>query len=112
MTSNLPFDELPNLVSSLVSEVNGLKSLLLKKEQPRKVDSKIPISINEACKLLNLSKSTLYGYCQQSLIPQYKQSKKLYFYKSELLEWINNGKVKTINELRDELKNNQKNENN
>ena len=103
-TTTMTFDELPKLVSCLVNEVNELKSLLQKKEQSTTIDSKTPISIKEAAKFLNVAHPTLYGYCQQSLIPHYKKSKKIYFFKDELIEWINSGKIKTVNELQDELR--------
>lgn len=59
-----------------------------------KTKDEIPelLGIEEAAKYLNLAKQTLYGFTSKGVIPYLKKGKKLYFKKSELDKWINEGK--------------------
>ena len=56
--------------------------------------SEIPelLSVEDAAKYLNLAKQTLYGFTSKGVIPYLKKGKKLYFKRSELDKWINEGK--------------------
>jgi excisionase family DNA binding protein len=56
------------------------------------------LTIDEAAKLINLTKPTVYGLVHQNKIPYIKKGKRLYFVKAELLDWINSGKQKTKSE--------------
>jgi predicted DNA-binding transcriptional regulator AlpA len=54
----------------------------------------IPISIHEAAALVNKKVSTLYIFHSRGLIPAdvcVKHGRRLYFYKSALLNWIKQG---------------------
>ena len=53
------------------------------------------LSIEETAKLINLSKPTVYGLVHQKNIPFHKKGKRLYFLKSDVLDWIKSGKCKT-----------------
>ncbi|MNV94469.1 Helix-turn-helix domain protein [compost metagenome] len=61
------------------------------------------LTVLEASKLINLAVPTIYSKVCRNEIPVNKQGKKLYFVKSELLEWIRSGKVKTIAEIHREV---------
>jgi len=61
------------------------------------------LSIEEACQLLKLAKQTLYGFTSKNLIPFIKRGKKLYFRRSELETWLNEGKRKTNKEIEQEI---------
>lgn len=50
------------------------------------------LSIEQASKYLNLATQTIYGYTSRRAIPFYKPYKKVYFLKSELEEWVKQGK--------------------
>lgn len=60
------------------------------------------INIQEAAALLNLAVNTIYEKTSERLIPHYKHGKKVMFKKSELLAWVESGRVKTIHEIRKE----------
>ena len=60
------------------------------------------LNIEEACRLLHLSKQTLYNKVNRREIPVFKKGKRLYFSKNSLLKWIQAGKVKTRQEIREE----------
>lgn len=57
------------------------------------------LNTREAALLLNLEVTTLYDKTSQRLIPHYKRGKKVLFKKSELLAWIEAGKVATTQEI-------------
>lgn len=61
------------------------------------------LSIDEAATFINLARQTLYSLCSKRAIPFYKRNKRLYFKRSELLSWIEEGKKKTQVEFDDEL---------
>jgi excisionase family DNA binding protein len=57
------------------------------------------IGIKDAAKLLNLTVPSVYTMVHKRQIPFYKRRQKLYFKRSELLEWINAGRRKTVSEV-------------
>lgn len=54
------------------------------------------------CQFLKISKATGYKYTSQNLVPYIKKEGKLFFLKSELIEWLKSGRVKTNAELDEE----------
>lgn len=95
----LKFEQLPNVIATLTSEVRELKALLLQKAETQPQNNN-PLTIKEVAKLTSLSVPTLYGYVQRNEMPYHKKGNRLYFFKSEIIEdWIKTGKQKTINEL-------------
>ena len=59
------------------------------------------IGIEGACKITDLAKPTIYGLVSNRKIPFFKQGKKLRFRKTELIEWIEAGRKKTVSQLKD-----------
>ena len=65
------------------------------------------LSAEEASKLLNISITYLYELTSKKLIPHYKPSgKKLLFKKSDLINWIEKNRIKSISEFEKELNQN------
>lgn len=62
------------------------------------------LSISEASEFLNLAKQTLYGFTSKNEIPFLKKGKKLYFRKSDLEEWLQEGKKKSRSEILKDLR--------
>ena len=52
--------------------------------------------INDATIILKKAKQTIYQLCSAGKIPHYKRSGKNYFKRSELMEWLENGKWGTV----------------
>lgn len=97
---DISFENLPNAVAFLINEVGDLKLLLIKENATVTIPSKKkPIGIDEVSKLIGKAKSTIYTLVRKRNIPCYKNGKKLYFFEDELLDWISNGKRKTMDEL-------------
>lgn len=102
----LTFEFLPQAVTMLTKEVSELKRLIIsKQEQPQVDDVKQLLSIDEAADFLGLSKPTIYSKCSRGELPYMKRSKRLYFSRTELIDYIKAGRVKTNEERQDEVRN-------
>ena len=100
--NEISFENLPKAVAHLVDEVAEIKSLV-KKGQTLSPPKRIPIGIDDACKIIGKAKPTVYALVRKRLLPCYKNGKKLYFFEDELMAWIENGRKKTVHELTAEL---------
>ena len=60
------------------------------------------MSIDEVAVFLKLSKPTIYGFCSSRKIPYSKKGKRLYFNKTEINDWISQGRKKTYYEVLNE----------
>lgn len=98
----LNFDSLPSLVADLKKEVKEMKALLLQKAEPQQ-ESNNPIGIKDVAELTGLTVPTLYGYVQRNEIPFNKKGNRLYFFNSDIINWIKTGKKKTLKELASEV---------
>jgi excisionase family DNA binding protein len=56
------------------------------------------LTIDELAKLISMTKGSIYGLVHKNAIPYHKKGK-LYFLKSEILEWIKSGKRETKTSL-------------
>lgn len=63
-----------------------------------------PLSFAEMCKFLGIAKSTGYQRIGRGEIPHFKKGRRLYFRKSELIEYIESGRRKTRRELEEAAK--------
>lgn len=108
MSNVLSFENLPSLVVNLTNEVSELKALLLSKPTSQQSELEEPINIKEVSKLTQLSVPTLYGYVQRNETPHYKKGNRLKFFKSEIINWIKEDKVKKISEIEPYLSNRKK----
>ena len=67
---------------SMDTTLEEIRKLIVQKEKPF-------LTVDEASQYLGISKSTLYSYKSQGLIPHYKlQNRKLYFKVEDLDEFI------------------------
>lgn len=102
--NEISFENLPRAVAHLVREIAEIKFLVERKEIPPILQKRIPIDIVEACRIIGKAKPTVYTLVRKRLIPCYKNGKKLYFFEDELLDWISQGKKKTLKEIEAEAK--------
>ena len=101
----ITFDQLPAAVSNLAFEVSEIKRLLLQKETPQPPEQETLLTVQEAAKFLSLSVPTIYGLISKGQIPVMKRSKRCYFSKIELMEYLKAGRKKTNNEISEEAEN-------
>lgn len=98
----ISFAELPRLllkVLTIVEDTNRVVQTL----KPFELHQ-TPIDIDRACIITKKKKPTLYRLCNTGQIPCYKKGKRLYFFEEELHQWLQEGKRKTIEEVKAELK--------
>ncbi len=100
----LTLEGVPKVVLEMSERIKNLETLILQKSQPEN-DIEQPTDIEGASIITGKSIATLYGLCQKKQIPYSKRGKRLYFFKSELIEWIKEGRRKTVAEVQEEAEN-------
>ncbi|AUC82259.1 helix-turn-helix domain-containing protein [Lacinutrix sp. Bg11-31] len=93
----IAFEQTQLDVAEVKKDLKELKALIEKAETKSLTDD--PQTIDEIVKLSGYTKPTLYGYCQKNTIPHHKKNGRLFFFKSEIIDWIKEGKQKTIIEV-------------
>ena len=107
---NNPFEVIEARLSSIENLILDLK------HQPTKVEttyqSEKLLTIQEAAEFLNLTVPTIYSKVSKGELPVMKRSKRLYFSRTELLEYLKQGRKKSFTEIEQEaeayLSNNKK----
>jgi excisionase family DNA binding protein len=91
----LDSEQLSNLIESAV------RKAIIETPQSEQPEADKLLTIKEAGEFLHLSIPTLYGYVSRNEIPFSKppHSKRLWFSKQELIEWVKSGRKKTISEI-------------
>ena len=94
MFTSLKKEELSTIIEHSIRKV-------LAENPPSKSENNPPdlLNIEEASSLLNLAKATVYALSSSGRIPVFKKSKRLYFSRSQLLDWVKTGRKKTIDEI-------------
>ena len=100
MKTNLTFEQLPEAVSTLSKDVSEIKRLLLElQDVPNTEQSEQFLTIEQAAEFLKLSVATLYSKVSRRELPHLKRGKRLYFSQSELIEYLQGGRVKTAKDI-------------
>lgn len=91
----------------LEARLSNIETLLLDIKHKSNDQTEVPVAdqlltIEEAAELLSLSKPTIYSKVSKGELPFMKRSKRLYFSKSELIEYLKKGRKKTNTELEKE----------
>jgi excisionase family DNA binding protein len=92
-----PFDQIDSRLSNIE---NLLLSISEQKTPEPKPEQPELMTIDEASSFLRLAKPTVYTLCSRGKLPYMKRAKKLYFYRSELLDYLRFGRAKAAYELR------------
>jgi|SRR6185369_13677112 len=81
-----------NELSNLIEE--SLKKVLAEIHSSNEGNNRFPelLTVKEASEYLHLAIQTLYGFTSNRTIPFIKRGKKLYFKKSDLDNWLMDGK--------------------
>lgn len=64
-------------------------------QQPAKNENEL-LNIQEVAEMLNMAVPSIYGLVHRRQIPYIKRGKKLIFEKTQVEEWLKNGRQKTI----------------
>ena len=101
---NLTLETLPKAFTLLAEEVSEIKNLLLEKSNEQPTEADRWFNLNELCQYHpdKPSKPTVYGWVNAGSIPVHKGGKKLRFLKSEIDNWLKQGRKKTFAETIEE----------
>lgn len=59
------------------------------------------MNIDQVSSFIDLAKPSVYGLVNKRKIPHFKSGKRLYFKKSDIVQWITSTKVSTKQEMED-----------
>ena len=97
-----PFEVIENRLTSIENLLLDLK------QKPIEVgiqnEAEKLLNIQEAAEFLNLTVPTIYSKVSKGELPVMKRSKRLYFSRTELLEYIKDGRKKSNAEIEAEAK--------
>lgn len=92
---NNPFELIEARLSNIETLLLDIKH---KPTEPGKQESDDLMTVQDAAKFLSLSVPTIYSLISRHEIPVMKRSKRCYFSKIELLNYLRQGKKKSLNE--------------
>ena len=92
------FEQTQQDVAEVKKDLKELKALYLQKAET-KVEDDDPKSIDEIEIMTGFAKPTLYGYVRKKEMPYHKKNGRLFFFRSEVIEWIKQGRQKTNLEI-------------
>ena len=100
---NITFEQLPAIIGTLIGDVNEIKHLLLNLsiDNPVEKEDKL-LTIQQAAEFLTLSVPTIYSKVSRAELPVMKRGKRLYFSEKELLDYIKEGRRKSVTEIEEE----------
>jgi excisionase family DNA binding protein len=101
----LRFEDLPNAVSQILTKLERIESLMLGIIEKPQTDPEKPLNVREAAEFLGFSIPTIYGLMHQRAIPYMKPGRRCYFLKSELINYLKDGRRKTYKEIEIEAEN-------
>jgi excisionase family DNA binding protein len=96
MAQEMTFSEM----SAFMLRLDGKMDTILRVIATKKAEVQLPelLTLEQAAQLLNRSKSTLYGMVNRLEIPHTKKGRRLTFKRSELYEWLEEGRRKTLSQ--------------
>lgn len=100
---HLTFDNLPKAVTNIANDVSEIKRLLLSRsnEPPTETSDQL-LTVHEAADFLSLAVPTIYSMVSRGELPVMKRSKRLYFSRIELMDYLKAGRKKTLVEVASE----------
>jgi len=102
-SDELSFNDVPKAVAHLINKVEKIETLLIT-NQPKVQEGDQWLNLNDLCKYHpdHPAKPTVYAGIGQRSIPYHKKGKKLMFLKSEIDNWLKEGRRKTAAEIQAE----------
>ena len=95
----ITFNDLPKAFTNLQETVNNIQRLLLSKSIEQAIDTPDQLlTVHEAAEFLSLAVPTVYSMVSKSELPVMKRSKRLYFSRIELMDYLKAGRKKTLAE--------------
>ncbi len=107
MNTELTFDQLPGAIAYLTQKMEGIERLLISTKENQTTIKKEDelFGVTDAAEFLNLTVPTIYSKVSRGELPVMKRSKKLYFSKFDLMNYLKKGRRKTNHEMQEEANN-------
>lgn len=93
------FEQIPEILKRIEGRLDRIEEILLNPIENDYSDDFI--GTKDACKILKVTLPTLYSKVCLREIPFYKKGNRLHFSKSELIQWIKDGKKRSLSEITD-----------
>ena len=100
--NEITFELLPQAVNQLFDKLENIERLLLSKSNEPQPEVDELLTVQDTAKFLSLSVPTIYGLISKGELPVMKRSKRCYFSKVELLNYLKQGRKKTLAETASE----------
>ena len=97
--TEINFNNLPEAVNQLSIKLDNMEKSLLKISNEHRPEADQLLTVQQAADFLNLKPVSIYGKVNRREIPFMKRSKRLYFSRLELMEYIKSGRRKTVAEI-------------
>jgi excisionase family DNA binding protein len=93
-----------NPFETIDARLSNIETLLLEikqtpKDTAKEADTDELLTVQDAAKFLSLSVPTVYGLISKGDIPVMKRSKRCYFLRADLIEYLKQGRKKTNAEI-------------
>ena len=98
----ITFEQLPKAVTLLTNEVSEIRRLLLERSNEPQPEQDQLLTVQQTAQFLSLSVPTIYGLIHKGELPVMKRSKRCYFSKVELINYLRQGRKKTLAETASE----------
>ena len=82
----------------ILEKLNSIEKAIDKLNTSSNIDDDF-MNIEQIASYVGLSKATIYGLTHERKIPYFKAGKRLYFKKSDVINWITSTRVKTKQEI-------------
>lgn len=92
------FDQLPLAVSQLHEKLSNIERLLTERKEEPQPEADQLLTVDQCAEFLNLSKPTIYSLISKGEIPVMKRSKRCYFSRTELVQYLKEGRKRTLSE--------------
>ncbi len=92
------FEQLPSAITQLYDKLSNIEKLLQDKGNDPQPETDELLTVQDVAKFLSLSVPTIYGLISKNELPVMKRSKRCYFSKIELINYLKQGRKKTIAE--------------
>ena len=98
---DITHNNLPAAIQFLIAEVNELKLLL--KGSPHEPEDEF-VTVAQLVTIIKKEKPTIYKMLERGELPHYRQGRRVVFLKSEIVDYLKSGKVKTYAQLAEEAR--------
>ena len=100
--NKITFEDLPVAVGKMMEKLDHLERIIKSTIQPVDNQEEGPLTIEEAAEFLNLKVPTIYSKVSRGELPVMKRSKRLYFSRKELMNYLKEGARKSYSDIQNE----------